>query len=157
MDASPTAADARPTITRREVSWNGVVAAIRARREAEARGIDPDAKAAVVAAAMTRPALPPITLGTLWALEETEPLLGELVGSSEWADQSLLSLTLLDPERVLSAALVRDLDGLRVGILETSTAVTPERARALDQHFTAEMLRLKKLAGGSAEENAPKK
>lgn len=145
--------DNRPVMSRRDVSWHSVCAAMRARREAEQAGIDPVAKLALLGAAADEAGcgrMPAVTLGTLWALEETEGLMGELCGDSGYAEQGLVSLTLLDPERVLLALLAGDLEEVRMGMVETALVVTPARAEALDAHLTAEMRRLKHLAGGGA-------
>lgn len=154
MDDSPP----RPTITRKEVSWHEVCAAVRARRTAEAQGIDPEAKAAVIAAATTgRHTLPPIVLGTLWAMEETETRLETLTGLSHYADQALLALTITDPERVLVSLLAGDLADVQLGMVEIAQTLAPERVMKLSRWFDSEMARLKHLAGGDGEAAQPKK
>jgi hypothetical protein len=149
--ATPAPASTKPPIRKMEVSWHATCAAIRARAAAEARGIDPEARAALVSATSgAATGLPPIVLGTLWAFEESEPKLAELVGECRHADQALTCLTVLEPERVLVSLLAGDLDEIRLGMIDTAARVTPERANQLDAHFATEMRRLKHLAGGGA-------
>jgi hypothetical protein len=149
--------DARPIISRRDVSWHATCAAIRARKQAEAAGIDPEAKHALIHAAAAAPAMPPITLGTLWAIEEMDKVEPLLCGQSYQAGQVLQSLTLLDPERVLVSLLADDLADIQAGMLDTAAIVTPEQARDLDRWLSAELARLKHLAGGSATDGPEKK
>lgn len=142
----------KPEITKREASWLAVTAAIRARKAAEQLGIDPEARAAMIHAAS--PAHPPIVLGTLWAIDESDPHVADLTTGSPYSDQALLCLTLLDPERVLTSLLAGDLHDVRCGIAATSATLTPTQANALERWFGAEMARLKHLAGGAPAETA---
>lgn len=161
MDATttqpaPHSPETKPSITRKEVSWHCVVAAIRARREAEAQGIDPQARTSLAYAA-SRSEFPPITLGTLWAIDAVEPYLGTLCGRNHWADQAMLSTVILHPERALMAILSEDIPDLQAAILETATTITPDRSAQLERWYGQEMDRLKHIAGGSAVEAPAKK
>lgn len=147
-----------PTITEREVSWHAVCAAIRARKAAEAAGIDPTAREAMAyGGAMPVADRPPVVLATLWAMEQTEHYPDLLGPSCMWAEYALLATTLLQPERVLVGLLSGDLADVRQAVVETSASMGPERQRALEKWFTSEMARLSHLAGGLPEEDPAKK
>lgn len=148
-----------PTITRKEVSWHATVAAIRARKQAESLGMDPAALAALAhcaAADSDASDLPMITLGTLWAMGETERFIGDICGVSDQLDQILVCHTLLHPEDVLLAALEGDLESIRCGMVATSNEVTALKAAQISNWFNAEMQRVKSITGGQSED-LPKK
>lgn len=142
-------ADPRPTMTAMELSWHETVAGMRARKEADALGCSPDARAALAFGSVApHPLRPIISLGTLWAVEESERVGPQLVGGSEFADKALLTFTLTDPERALTSFLAGDLADIRLGMLAAATRPASD-AIALEQWFAAEMQRLKTLAGGA--------
>lgn len=149
--------DDKPTITHREVSWNATVAAIRARREAEAQGIDPAAKASLIYATTGSPVHPPVTIGTLWAVEAAEPYIPTLTKGHKTGDQALLCHVLLHPEDALLSLLAGDIESLAAGILLTACALPSDDALTIEEHFYAETARLRHLTGGHATGGTSKK
>lgn len=150
--AVPVSPDPRPAMTRREASWHQAVAGIRAARAAEAAGAAPEARHALaLAAAAEAGILPqvPVYLGTLWALEASEPFTDSLTAGAHWADMALEVFTLREPERVLLAALAGDTADIMAGMIETAAAVDIPTARAIRRGFAQQMALLKALTGGA--------
>jgi hypothetical protein len=140
-----------------EVSWHETIAGMRARKAADARGCLPAAREAVAFASMPpHPLRPPITIGTLWAVEESERHGVALTGASEFADKALLVFTVSQPERALASYLTGDLVDIRAGMLEAA-ARPAEESLAIEQWFESEMARLKQLAGGAEGDTPGKK
>jgi hypothetical protein len=157
-NTAPFAEDTRPTITKKEVSWHATVAAIRARKQAELQGIDPDAKAAFLHAARAEGQVnrPIISLGTLWAIRETEQFLSEICGTDAELDQVFLAHTLLNAEDVLLLALERNVEALKAGMLASAITIPVRDAVSLVTFFNQEIERVNRMTGGLAEPSAKK-
>jgi hypothetical protein len=141
--------DQRPTMSAQEVSWHETIAGIRARKAADSLGCLPAAREAIAFASLPpNPLRPPITIGTLWAVEESERHGAELTGASEFADRALLAFTVSQPERALASYLIGDLADIRAGMLEAASRPA-EESLAIERWFESEMARLKALAGGA--------
>jgi hypothetical protein len=140
--------DNKPTISHREVSWHANVAAIRARKLAESQGIDPAAKDSLIYATTGSPLHPPVTLGTLWAIEAAEPYIDPLCKGHKSGEQALLVHTLLHPEDSLLSLLAGDIDSFAAALLLTACEIPPEQALTIEDHFYAETARLRHLTGG---------
>jgi hypothetical protein len=163
--ASNPPTDFRPVMTERELSWHETIAGMRARKEAEATGSPPDARHALVTSAAAEAGkltvagltIPALTLGTLWAIEESEGRASVLTGHTRYADLALVSLTLLRPEETLLAFLGGDLAPVKAGMLEMASALSPDQALALDRWFSSEMTRLRNLTGDATAADEPGK
>jgi hypothetical protein len=149
----------KPSITHREVSWHANVAAIRAHRNASAKSTSTEVRDALILAAAMEPATeatphplrPPITLGTLWAIEVSSEHEAALAISTRSEDQALWALTLTQPERVLLSLLSKDYEDIRAGMLELS-ALPAADYYALDHWYSSQMEQLKIISGGGATE-----
>jgi hypothetical protein len=156
---------ALPTMTRRELSWHETIAAMRARKEAEAAGCPPDSRHALAISAAAEGGnlvvggvgVPAVTLGTLWAIEEGEAHLEILTGGKRYADLSLLAVTLLQPEETLLHLLAGEVADVQEDMLAMAGLLTPDQAVALDRFFGEEMRRMRAITGDAAAAETPGK
>jgi hypothetical protein len=158
MHSHPTTPeDTRPEMSRQEASWHETIAAMRARKAADAAGVMPEARLGLALAAQDPQVpvsdLPPITLGTLWAMEATEPHARALAATA-YEDMALFIACVLHGEAVLLSALQQDWHGVRLAML-AAAAEPVARCKRIERHYESEMLALKSMTGGEVVQGKP--
>lgn len=162
FDPRPAAADTRPEMTEKELSFHTVQAAAKARAQAEEQAIPPASRHALAAAAAAEDGAGfvdiagltarPVSIGAMWVVELAEPYLQQMPPSKA-GDQAVLVYILTHTPEALSAALEgRFADIVTAAIeLAKSGRVSAEQGQLLDEWYTGECERLKEITGSGGE------